>query len=50
MMDFFLGQTPLDLAEDDEDMEKFLVDHMNDLYGTERNPWKFEGAWKPYCK
>lgn len=44
----FTGQTPLDLAADDEEMEEFLKDHLRDLQsgGVDKKPWRFEGAWK----
>lgn len=42
------GQTPLDLAEDDEEMEEFLKAYLNDLHTdrSRKKPWRFEGAWK----
>lgn len=48
----FAGQTPLDLAEEEEEMEEFLRAHLGDLQGAgaEKKAWRFEGAWKPYCE
>lgn len=42
------GQTPLDLAEDDEEMEEFLKIYLEELQngGKPVKPWKFEGPWK----
>lgn len=42
-----VGQTPLDLAEDD-DMEEFLKAHLTDMKssGADRKAWRFDGAWR----
>lgn len=42
----------MDLAEDDEEMEDFLKAYLNDLQsgGFNKKPWRFDGAWKSYCK
>lgn len=49
---FFLGQTPLELAEDDEEMEQFLERHAYDLMcvASNKKGWRFEGPWKSYGK
>lgn len=45
---FFSGQTPIMLAEDDDEMVSFLKNHLIDVQNTGPNkmPWKFEGPWK----
>lgn len=45
---FSLGQTPIMLAEDDDEMVSFLKNHLIDVQNTGPNkmPWKFEGPWK----
>lgn len=43
----FAGQTPIMLAEDDDEMVSFLKNHLIDVQNTGPNkmPWKFQGAW-----
>lgn len=43
----FIGQTPIMLAEDDDEMTAFLKNHLQDIQNTGPNkqPWRFEGAW-----
>lgn len=45
---FYVGQTPIMLAEDDDEMVAFLKNHLIDVQNTGPNkmPWKFEGPWK----
>lgn len=42
------GQTPIMLAEEDDEMVSFLRNHLIDIQNTGPNkmPWKFPGAWK----
>lgn len=42
-----LGQTPIMLAEDDDEMVSFLKNYLIDVQNTGPNkmPWKFEGPW-----
>lgn len=44
---FLTGQTPIMLAEDDDEMVSFLKNHLIDVQNTGPNkmPWKFQGAW-----
>lgn len=51
-VDFFsylkhTGQTPVMLAEDDEEMTAFLRNYLFDIQNTGPNklPWRFNGAW-----
>lgn len=48
---FVSGQTPLDLAEDDE-MDEFLLGHLYDLnyFGSDKKRWRFAGPWQSTCK
>lgn len=42
------GQTPIMLAEEDDEMVSFLRNHLMDVQNTGPNkmPWKLTGAWK----
>lgn len=46
------GQTPIMLAEDDEQMTLFLENHLQDIQSMEpdKHPWRFEGAWHIHGK
>lgn len=46
------GQTPIMLAENDENMMSFLKNYLQDIQNTGPNkiPWRFEGAWQIYGK
>lgn len=45
-----LGQTPIMLAENDDQMIAFLKNYLHDIQNTGPNkmPWRFEGGWKKY--
>lgn len=48
----FAGQTPIMLAEDDDEMVALLKNHLYDVQNTgpTKMPWKFRGAWEIYGK
>lgn len=41
------GQTPIELAEDNDEMILFLKSYQHDIQYTGPNttPWRFDGAW-----
>lgn len=49
---YFAGQTPIMLAEDDDEMVALLKNHLYDVQNTgpTKMPWKFRGAWEIYGK
>lgn len=48
----FAGQTPIMLAEEDDEMVTLLKNHLQDVQNTgpSKMPWKFKGAWEIYGK